>query len=139
MRIGDIDLGDGAPLALISGLNVIENLDATLRGAAGVQGVAERHGLPVVFKASFDKANRSSRHSYRGPGIDQGLRVLADVKREIQAGKRAFAAAAGACRRHRTDVRWCRPVRQNVRGQCSASASARSTSSSACRSGASGL
>ena len=82
MRIGDLAIGNGHPLALISGLNVIESLDATLECAELVQGIAERHGLPVVFKASFDKANRSSERSYRGPGIDDGLRVLAKVKRE---------------------------------------------------------
>ena len=82
MRIDDIRIGGGQPLALISGLNVIESLDATLECAVAVQAVAERHGLPVVFKASYDKANRSSRNSYRGPGLDEGLRVLARVKRE---------------------------------------------------------
>ena len=81
MRIGDVPIGTGEPLALISGLNVIETLEATLDCALAVQGVAERHGLPVIFKASFDKANRSSRHSYRGPGLDEGMRVLAEVKR----------------------------------------------------------
>ena len=82
MRVGEISIGRGEPLVLISGLNVIETLDATLECAEAVQGVADRHGLPVVFKASFDKANRSSRHSYRGPGLDEGLRVLARVKEE---------------------------------------------------------
>jgi len=82
MRIGDIAIGRGEPLALISGLNVIESLDATLECAEAVQAIADRHGLPVVFKASFDKANRSSQLSYRGPGIDEGLRILARVKRE---------------------------------------------------------
>jgi 2-dehydro-3-deoxyphosphooctonate aldolase (KDO 8-P synthase) len=82
MRIGDIRLGYGAPLMLISGLNVLETLDGALETAVAVQGVAERHGMPAVFKASFDKANRSSRHSYRGPGIDEGLRMLQRVKDE---------------------------------------------------------
>jgi len=80
MRISDVCLGNGEPLALISGLNVMETREATLDCALAVQGVAERHGLPVVFKASFDKANRSSRQSYRGPGLDEGLRILLDVK-----------------------------------------------------------
>jgi 2-dehydro-3-deoxyphosphooctonate aldolase (KDO 8-P synthase) len=82
MHIGDVRIGGGAPLVLISGLNVIESIESTLECAAAVQGVAERHGVPVVFKASFDKANRSSRNSYRGPGLDEGLRILARVKRE---------------------------------------------------------
>ncbi len=82
MRIGDISIGSGEPLVLISGLNVIESLEATLRCATSVQAVAARYGVPVIFKASFDKANRSSRRSYRGPGIDEGLRILARVKTE---------------------------------------------------------
>ena len=82
MHIGDIRIGDGAHFVLISGLNVIESLESTLECAAAVQGVADRHGVPVVFKASYDKANRSSRNSYRGPGLDEGLRILARVKQE---------------------------------------------------------
>ena len=82
MRIGSVRIGGGEPLALISGLNVIETQEGTLDCAHAVQAMAERHGFPVVFKASFDKANRSSRHSYRGPGLDEGLRILAEVKRE---------------------------------------------------------
>jgi 2-dehydro-3-deoxyphosphooctonate aldolase (KDO 8-P synthase) len=61
MQIGAVGIGDGEPLALIAGLNVIETLDRTLECAAAVQGIADHHGLPLVFKASFDKANRSSR------------------------------------------------------------------------------
>ena len=82
MRIGDVSVGDGAPLVLVSGLNVIESLEGALECAEAVQAVAELHRLPVVFKASFDKANRSSRHSYRGPGLDEGMRILARVKKE---------------------------------------------------------
>ncbi len=82
MRIGSIPLGDQAPLVLISGLNVIESEGATLEAAAIVRETAARHGVPLVFKASFDKANRSSLRSYRGPGFDEGLRILARVKRE---------------------------------------------------------
>ncbi len=82
MKIRDIDVGSGAPLLLISGLNVLETLEGALACAHGVQEIAERHGLPLVFKASFDKANRSSRKSYRGPGLDEGLRMLERVKAE---------------------------------------------------------
>ena len=80
MQIRDFPVGDGAPLVLISGLNVLETLDGALACAHAVATIAERHGLPAVFKASFDKANRSSRHSYRGPGLDEGLRILDRVK-----------------------------------------------------------
>ena len=60
MKIGQIPLGDGAPLVLIAGLNVIENEKDTLAVARMLRDVAERHDLPLVFKASFDKANRTS-------------------------------------------------------------------------------
>jgi len=82
IEIAGIRVGGGAPLVLISGLNVLEGRQAALACAQGVGEVAERHGLPLVFKASFDKANRSSRHSYRGPGIDAGLKILDHVKSE---------------------------------------------------------
>jgi 2-dehydro-3-deoxyphosphooctonate aldolase (KDO 8-P synthase) len=82
MRIGEVVIGGGAPLVLISGLNVLESLSDTLEAAVGVQSVADRHGIPVVFKASYDKANRSSHRSYRGLGLDEGLRILRRVKQE---------------------------------------------------------
>lgn len=82
MKIGSIPLGGGAPLLLVAGLNVIESEEATLDAARALRAMAARHALPLVFKASFDKANRSSIHSYRGPGLDEGLRILTCVKRE---------------------------------------------------------
>jgi 2-dehydro-3-deoxyphosphooctonate aldolase (KDO 8-P synthase) len=82
MRIGGIPLGGGAPLVLISGLNVIESEEATLACALRLREIASRRGLPLVFKASYDKANRSSVDSYRGPGLDEGIRILDRVKRE---------------------------------------------------------
>jgi 2-dehydro-3-deoxyphosphooctonate aldolase (KDO 8-P synthase) len=82
MQIRGIPVGDGSPLLLISGLNVLESLEGALTCAEAVQIIAERHGLPVVFKASFDKANRSSQDSYRGPGIDEGMRMLQRVVAE---------------------------------------------------------
>ncbi|HPG25681.1 MAG: 3-deoxy-8-phosphooctulonate synthase [Spirochaetaceae bacterium] len=82
MRIGKIPVGDGAPLVLISGLNVIENEADTIEVARTIQQLAEKYDFPVVFKASFDKANRSRHDSFRGPGIDEGLRTLAAVKTE---------------------------------------------------------
>ena len=83
MRVGDITIGGGAPLVLISGLNVLETLDGALMCAEAVREIADRHGLPAIFKASFDKANRSSRNSYRGPGLDSGLRMLEQVKESV--------------------------------------------------------
>ena len=85
MRIGGIPLGEGAPLVLISGLNVIESAEDTLEAARTLRALAERHALPLVFKASYDKANRSSLESYRGPGIDEGVRILDRVKRDFRA------------------------------------------------------
>ena len=82
MRIGTIPVGDGAPMILISGLNVIENETDTVEVARTLQQLAEKHDFPLVFKASYDKANRSGHDSFRGPGIDEGLRALSAVKRE---------------------------------------------------------
>lgn len=82
MRIAGIPLGDGAPLVLITGLNVMETEESTLECARWLKELTARHRFPTIFKASFDKANRSSLHSYRGPGLDEGLRILARVKRE---------------------------------------------------------
>lgn len=82
MRIGDVSIGDGAPLVLISGLNVIESEEDALQIANDLGDISSRRGIPVIFKASFDKANRSSWDSYRGPGLEKGLRVLERVKAE---------------------------------------------------------
>ncbi len=82
MRIGNVPIGEGAPLALISGLNVIESEDSALQLATELSDISSRSGVPVIFKASFDKANRSSWDSYRGPGLEKGLRVLERVKNE---------------------------------------------------------
>jgi 2-dehydro-3-deoxyphosphooctonate aldolase (KDO 8-P synthase) len=82
VRIADVPLGGGAALVLISGLNVIESESTTLEVALALRALAARHGFPLVFKASVDKANRSSVRSFRGPGFDEGLRVLARVKAE---------------------------------------------------------
>ncbi|MCB1054238.1 MAG: 3-deoxy-8-phosphooctulonate synthase [Acidobacteria bacterium] len=72
----------GEDLPLISGPCVVEGETATLDAARRVQDIARRLGLALVFKASFDKANRSSLGSYRGPGLEEGLRILAQVKAE---------------------------------------------------------
>ena len=80
VRVGDVVLDNAAPMALIGGLNVLEDREMALRVAEQLQGVCERLGLPLIFKASFDKANRSSLHSYRGPGLETGLRILEDVR-----------------------------------------------------------
>jgi 2-dehydro-3-deoxyphosphooctonate aldolase (KDO 8-P synthase) len=79
----NLSLGTGQPLTVIAGLNVLENLELALRVAGRLQAVTGELGLPFVFKASFDKANRSSIKSYRGPGLKDGLAMLAEVKRSL--------------------------------------------------------
>jgi 2-dehydro-3-deoxyphosphooctonate aldolase (KDO 8-P synthase) len=79
----NIGIGDGRPLLVIAGLNVLEDEDLALSTARRLKADCADLGLPYVFKASFDKANRSSIMSYRGPGLETGLRILAEVKRQF--------------------------------------------------------
>ncbi|MES1990433.1 MAG: 3-deoxy-8-phosphooctulonate synthase [Pseudomonadota bacterium] len=83
LRNWNIKIGDGQPLVVIAGLNVLENLDLALEVGAHLKAVTAELGLPYVFKASFDKANRSSIFSYRGPGLEKGLEMLAEVKKQL--------------------------------------------------------
>jgi len=78
--VDGLSFDNGAPLVLIGGMNVIEGRDMLLRVAEHFAVVTHRLGIPHVFKASFDKANRSSLASFRGPGLEEGLRLLAEVK-----------------------------------------------------------
>ena len=80
VQIGDIIVGGGAPLALIAGPCVIESEAHTWSLAAALRDIAAQAGVPFIFKASYDKANRTSLKSYRGPGLAEGLRILARVK-----------------------------------------------------------
>jgi len=82
LRIGNVVVGGPGPLALISGLNVLEQEKATVEIARTIQAIAERHAVPLVFKASFDKANRTRTDGFRGPGLDAGLAILEAVKQE---------------------------------------------------------
>ena len=79
----NIGIGDGQPLLVIAGLNVLESEALALSTARSLKAVCADLGLPYVFKASYDKANRSSITSYRGPGLKEGLRILAEVKRQV--------------------------------------------------------
>jgi 2-dehydro-3-deoxyphosphooctonate aldolase (KDO 8-P synthase) len=81
-RIGGFEVGDGRPLLLIAGPCVMEYAAHALAHARRVKALAAKHALPVIFKASFDKANRSSGKSFRGPGLEKGLAAFAEVKRE---------------------------------------------------------
>ena len=83
VRIGAIEIGGGLPLAVIAGPCVIESRDSALRHAAALKEKADRIGVPYIFKSSYDKANRSSVHSFRGPGLEKGLEILAEVKKKI--------------------------------------------------------
>jgi 2-dehydro-3-deoxyphosphooctonate aldolase (KDO 8-P synthase) len=76
----DVGVGSGHPLLLIAGPCVVETRDFTLHMAETAQRIAKRHGVGFVFKSSFDKANRSSATTGRGPGLDEGLETLAAVK-----------------------------------------------------------
>lgn len=80
VQIGAFSIGAGRPLAFIAGPCVIESAEHALRMALAVRDVATRCGVPMIFKASYDKANRTSRTSFRGPGLDAGLRILADIR-----------------------------------------------------------
>ena len=83
MQLGDFKVGLEHPLFLIAGPCVIESEGLVLEIAGMLKDICMRLSLPFIFKASFDKANRSSLHSYRGPGIESGLKILDKVKRDI--------------------------------------------------------
>jgi 2-dehydro-3-deoxyphosphooctonate aldolase (KDO 8-P synthase) len=82
VRLAGAEIGPDRPLFLIAGPCVVEDAALTLDIAGQLKAIAGELGIPYVFKASYDKANRSSRASFRGPGLEQGLKVLAEVKRQ---------------------------------------------------------
>jgi len=83
LTIGNVKLGGGRPLALIAGPCVIEDKEATLRHAERLLTICNGLGMGLIFKASYDKANRTSVHAFRGPGMDEGLQILAAVKEKL--------------------------------------------------------
>jgi 2-dehydro-3-deoxyphosphooctonate aldolase (KDO 8-P synthase) len=83
VKVRGFEIGAGKSLALIAGPCVIEGREAALRHASLIREVTDRVGIPYIFKSSYDKANRSSLESYRGPGIERGLEILAEVKEKI--------------------------------------------------------
>ncbi|MBI5365501.1 MAG: 3-deoxy-8-phosphooctulonate synthase [Planctomycetes bacterium] len=106
VAIGSVELGAGRPLVFIGGPCVIESEAACLAAARRLREITGELGIPFVFKASYDKANRSSLAGFRGPGLEAGLAVLARVKSEIgvpvlsdihEAGQAAPAAAVLDC------------------------------------------
>ncbi len=80
IRIGNIKVSNDAPMALFGGMNVLESRDMAMQIAESYVQTTEKLGIPYVFKASFDKANRSSIHSFRGPGLEEGLRIFEEIK-----------------------------------------------------------
>lgn len=81
VKVGNIEIGAGNPLTVIAGPCVIESRESALRHASLLKEAADRVGVPYIYKSSYDKANRSSIDSYRGPGLDEGLEILAEVKK----------------------------------------------------------
>lgn len=84
IAVGNVRIGGAQPLFLIAGPCVIESEAHAMKMAESIQRIAGDHGIPYIFKASYDKANRSSGKSYRGPGIFEGLRVLAKIKQQCK-------------------------------------------------------
>jgi 2-dehydro-3-deoxyphosphooctonate aldolase (KDO 8-P synthase) len=84
ISIGKTDISNELPFTLFGGMNVLESRELALEIAAYYKEVTSKLGIPFIFKASFDKANRSSVHSFRGPGLAKGLEILAEIKETYQ-------------------------------------------------------
>jgi 2-dehydro-3-deoxyphosphooctonate aldolase (KDO 8-P synthase) len=80
LKVASIEISNEKPMVLFGGMNVLESRDMAMQVAEVYVAVTEKLGIPYIFKASFDKANRSSIHSFRGPGLDEGLKILQEVK-----------------------------------------------------------
>ena len=83
ISVSELKLGNEKPFVLVGGINVIESENMALKVAETFRSITERLGIPYIFKASFDKANRSSIDSFRGPGLEKGLRILEKIKTEF--------------------------------------------------------
>ena len=83
VKIGDYEVGQGHPLMLMAGPCVLEGYEHSLAIGKAVKAICAKLGVPYVFKASYDKANRSSVKSFRGPGIEEGLKILAQIKKDL--------------------------------------------------------
>lgn len=84
INIGNVKIGAGQSLALLAGPCVIEGLERSLKIGREIKAITSRLGIPYIFKASFDKANRSSYAGFRGPGLEEGLKILKIIKDELQ-------------------------------------------------------
>jgi 2-dehydro-3-deoxyphosphooctonate aldolase (KDO 8-P synthase) len=80
IQVSDITIANSQPFVLMGGMNVLESRDMAMQIAEHYVEVCQRLNIPYIFKASFDKANRSSIHSYRGPGLDEGLKIFQEIK-----------------------------------------------------------
>jgi len=80
IKLGELEFANDKPMALFGGMNVLESRDMAMQVAEAYAEVTSKLGIPWVFKASFDKANRSSLSSYRGPGMDEGLKIFEEIK-----------------------------------------------------------
>ena len=83
VSVGGVRIGGDRPLVFIGGTCMIESRDSALRHAEAIRDITARLGIGFIYKSSFDKANRTSLRSARGPGLDEGLKILADVRREV--------------------------------------------------------
>ena len=83
VKLANFEIGGGEPLVLLAGPCVLEGLDRSLMIGLGIKEIADRLGIPYVFKASFDKANRSAYHSFRGPGLEEGVKILGTIREEL--------------------------------------------------------
>ena len=83
VKINGLEIGAGKPLALIAGPCVIEGRESAIHHASLLKEITDRVGVPFIYKSSYDKANRTSLESYRGPGIEKGLEILAEVKEKV--------------------------------------------------------
>ena len=81
IRVGNIEIANDKPFALFGGINVLESRDLAMQACEEYVRVTEKLGIPYVFKASFDKANRSSITSFRGPGLEEGMKIFEEVKK----------------------------------------------------------
>ena len=84
VKVGSFSVGGNEPLVLLAGPCALESLDRCLYIGRTIKEICGRLGVPYVFKASFDKANRSSFHSFRGPGMEKGIEMLGKIKEELQ-------------------------------------------------------
>ena len=84
MKLTHFEVGNNRPIFLIAGTCVVESEAMSIDTAGTLKEICGGLGIPLIYKSSFDKANRSSAGSFRGPGMDEGLRILAEVKKQLQ-------------------------------------------------------